>query len=432
MAGSVAAVLLIFTGTVSSICNKIIYGLKGEGRDGSTKYFRKPWANTAVMFLGMAACLPVSFINARVQKAKKEKGNTSSSEQPLLEGSDASEDEIENVHISFKEICLVAVPTSFDLIATVLMSIGLLYVTASVYQMLRGAEMLFAALFSVTFLKRSLHKKHYVGLLCCVVGIVLVGGSSLLGGSGGVKGDAKQALLGMFLIIIAQAVQAAQITVEDYILSNVDVAPLTVVGWEGIWGTLIMAIALIIVQFLPGEDGNGIHEDSLDTWHMICNSQPGWTVPVFLVLTGTTLMLFNVCGMQVTDNIGATARSVFESLRTLFVWLVDLGIFYLPIPKSLGEVGEKWDNSSYLQAAGFAILVAGTVIYSKADQEEEHRQKEEHENAGFPLPKGVRRLAHRMHSIAAWTHGTVNQHRWKSAIQKTMENARDQEAHAAT
>ena len=34
------------------------------------------------------------------------------------------------------------------------MSIGLLSVTASVYQMLRGAEMLFAALFSVTILKR--------------------------------------------------------------------------------------------------------------------------------------------------------------------------------------------------------------------------------------------------------------------------------------
>lgn len=34
------------------------------------------------------------------------------------------------------------------------MSIGLLSVTASVYQMLRGAEMLFAALFALTILKR--------------------------------------------------------------------------------------------------------------------------------------------------------------------------------------------------------------------------------------------------------------------------------------
>lgn len=48
----------------------------------------------------------------------------------------------------------IAIPTFFDLVATVLMNVGLLYVTASVYQMMRGAEMLFAALFAVVFLKR--------------------------------------------------------------------------------------------------------------------------------------------------------------------------------------------------------------------------------------------------------------------------------------
>ena len=52
------------------------------------------------------------------------------------------------------QFLLLAIPTVFDLIATVLMNIGLLSVTASVYQMMRGAEMLFAALFAV----------------CCVVG----------------------------------------------------------------------------------------------------------------------------------------------------------------------------------------------------------------------------------------------------------------------
>lgn len=36
----------------------------------------------------------------------------------------------------------------------VLMNVGLLSITASVYQLLRGAEMLFAALFAVVFLKR--------------------------------------------------------------------------------------------------------------------------------------------------------------------------------------------------------------------------------------------------------------------------------------
>jgi drug/metabolite transporter (DMT)-like permease len=70
---------------------------------------------------------------------------------------------------SLKETLLLAIPSFFDLVATILMNIGLLSVTASVYQMMRGAEMLFAALFAVTFLKRHLNKYHYLGILCCGV-----------------------------------------------------------------------------------------------------------------------------------------------------------------------------------------------------------------------------------------------------------------------
>lgn len=74
----------------------------------------------------------------------------------------------------WKQKLLLAIPTIFDLIATVLMNIGLLHVTASVYQMMRGAEMLFAALFSVVFLKRNLNLYHYLGILCCVVRAIIL------------------------------------------------------------------------------------------------------------------------------------------------------------------------------------------------------------------------------------------------------------------
>ena len=37
---------------------------------------------------------------------------------------------------------------------------------------------------------------------------------------------------------------------------------------------------------------------------------------------GFSLLMYNVTGMFVTDSIGAVARTVLESLRTLFVWLV--------------------------------------------------------------------------------------------------------------
>jgi drug/metabolite transporter (DMT)-like permease len=76
---------------------------------------------------------------------------------------------------SLKETLLLAIPSFFDLVATVLMNIGLLSVTASVYQMMRGAEMLFAALFAVLFLKRHLNRFHYMGIGCCAVRVAAAG-----------------------------------------------------------------------------------------------------------------------------------------------------------------------------------------------------------------------------------------------------------------
>lgn len=49
--------------------------------------------------------------------------------------------------------------------------------------------------------------------------------------------------------------------------------------------------------------------------------------------------------MYVTEELGAVSRTVFESARTLFVWLGDLLLFYTLD----GRLGEGWDRSSYLQ-----------------------------------------------------------------------------------
>ena len=69
--------------------------------------------------------------------------------------------------------------------------------------------------------------------------------------------------------LCSQAVQAAQITFEDFFLSSMDVPALKIVGFEGLWGAGVMlCILLPIVQLLPGKDGTGLHEDSLDTLHV--------------------------------------------------------------------------------------------------------------------------------------------------------------------
>jgi len=66
-----------------------------------------------------------------------------------------------------------------------------------------------------------------------------------------------------------QAVQAAQITFEDFFMANLQIAPLKIVGYEGLFGTIAMvAVMLPVVSFIPGVDGTGIHEDTIETLHV--------------------------------------------------------------------------------------------------------------------------------------------------------------------
>ncbi|KAK9811225.1 hypothetical protein WJX72_000252 [[Myrmecia] bisecta] len=358
---SLAVPSLILFGTINSLLSKIVYELKGPGLHDE-HYFRKPWATTACMFLAMALCLPISWV---AQWNKRRQAGGTENQEPLLPKAQGKDKK------GIRHYALLTVPMLFDLAATVLMSVGLLFVTASVYQMLRGAEMLFAGLFSVVFLHRPLNRLHYMGLLLCVAGISAVGASSLLG-QGASAGDSGQGgvVLGMGLIVLSQAVQAAQVTVEDYCMQSLDFDPLSVVGYEGLFGSIVMlAVALPVVQYLPGEDGNGVHEDSLDTIHMVTHSP---AIAIALGINILALTVFNIAGMFTTEDVGAAARTVLESMRTLFVWLAALAIYYVLRKPDLGE---PWTKYSYLQAVGFATLVAGTLVYSRADEKLEKEEE---------------------------------------------------------
>lgn len=51
--------------------------------------------------------------------------------------------------------------------------------------------------------------------------------------------------------------------------ADLAIPPLKIVGYEGLFGALgMLGIMLPLVQRLPGEDGKGIHEDSVDTLHV--------------------------------------------------------------------------------------------------------------------------------------------------------------------
>ncbi len=51
-----------------------------------------------------------------------------------------------------------------------------------------------------------------------------------------------------------------------------------------------------------------------------------------------------------TRTVSATSRSTIDTCRTLFIWLVSLGL--------------GWETFKWLQVAGFALLVYGTFLFN--------------------------------------------------------------------
>ena len=195
--------------------------------------FHKPWFCVLVMFIGMSGCIflylgsfAAGVLGVKRKRACCAKGEEEDSLlgeennaylQALMAGQKEGEDPPAGgaedpqpacTLSTAKQILLIAIPTSFDLVATVLMSIGLLYVTVSIYQMMRGAELVFAAIFSVLFLGKKLYRLHYVGIALALIGITTVGFASVLAPEQNNTGTKSQQVFGICLIILSQAIQA--------------------------------------------------------------------------------------------------------------------------------------------------------------------------------------------------------------------------------
>ena len=271
---------------------------------------------------------------------------------------------------------LLALPACCDITGTTLMNVGLLFVAASIYQMTRGALVLFVGLFSVLFLKRKLYLYHWFSLFIVVLGVGIVGLAGALfpddkhrptAGSHP-KRSAEMLLLlarevatkaldpsvirtivGIFLIAFAQVFTATQFCLEEWILENYALEPLRVVGWEGIFGFTVTLILQVILHFSVGVSKAGQHGyfDAYEGYSQVFNDR---LIAITSVLIMISIGGFNFFGLSVTRSISATSRSIIDTCRTLFIWIVSLGL--------------GWESFKWLQVVGFAMLVYGTFLFN--------------------------------------------------------------------
>ena len=172
------------------------------------------------MFIGEMACLLIYHAIAYYQRQSHAYQPLSVSD-PLEDLDDPTRLEGKKQLQGWLQLWLW-LPTLCDLCGTTLLNVGLFYVAASIWQMLRGGVVLFTGVFSVVFLMKRLYLFQWLALICVTMGIGLVGMAPVLSASSlpwiaslgmhisnaSAEMD-SQALLGVALILLALLFAAA-------------------------------------------------------------------------------------------------------------------------------------------------------------------------------------------------------------------------------
>jgi drug/metabolite transporter (DMT)-like permease len=378
------------------------------------KNFEQPVIQTLQMFVGESGCWLVVFISYLFSRfvtkssTAYEPLDTEDTREPLLQEdieapADATnmpakpfadtEHAGQRLPLKGWKILLLALPACCDIAGTTLMNVGLLFVAASIYQMTRGALVLFVGLFSVIFLKRHMGAFKWASLFIVVAGVAVVGLAGALenkkatvpgtapGSDPPSMGElrhqmargtihmirdaaksvvataqehsAAQTIIGMLLIAGAQIFTASQFVIEESIMAKYELDPLATVGWEGVFGFSVTAIGMVILHFAVGrtDAGRGGYFDAKEGLSQVFQHR---AIAASSLLTMVSIGGFNFFGLSVTRTVSATARSTIDTCRTLFIWVVSLGL--------------GWETFKWLQVVGFGLLVYGTMLFNEIIQ----------------------------------------------------------------
>lgn len=339
------------------------------------KLFEQPVFQTVQMFVAEMLCWVMHLIISRYERnhyvdvastyqpvgtvataAGAAVGGIQDNDNTVGEGYEDEDDTLEIgpcPELKGKQIGLLSLPALMDTLATTLMNLGLLLVPVSVYQMMRGAIVLFVGVLSTLFLKHRITRTQWLGLLAVMGGVFLVGisatfkhkDSGLSSDAAAEKELSAKALAGVGMILFGQLFTATQFVYEEHLLEHHTLPPLRLVAWEGTFGALITVVGSIIVYYImpsrPAVFNLGIGLDQVTH-----NTQLIWSSIGIMISMAT----FNFCGISVTRTISATSRSTIDTCRTLGIWLVSLAL--------------GWEKFQFLQLFGFALLVYGTLLFN--------------------------------------------------------------------
>jgi len=326
-------------GTFSALTCKMAYdaqsvGLPEEGEAvGLEKAFDKPIMMLLLMFLAMVPALFMFLVQQWLRRPEEREAVPRS----LL-------------------IALI-VPCICDLICTVLLLEAQLYITASMWQMLRGTVIIITAILKRVVLAKQLQAHMWSGVVIIAAAMALTALTSFLDPES--QGSGKDPRIGVCLVLLGCLAQGVQYVFEEKVMSNDNAPPLVVIGMEGLWGTLLTVLIVYPLAYtVPGDD-HGSMEDPMDAIEMMKNSRELQLLVLIFVVTVTG---YNCAAVYVTAYLNSIWHAILDNFRPVTIWMCDLAIFYVILPGS--GFGEVWGKYSFIQVLGLLTLFLGTAVYN--------------------------------------------------------------------
>ncbi|EGV62125.1 hypothetical protein PSN45_000842 [Yamadazyma tenuis] len=303
--------------------------------------FQQPALQTLQMFVGEMLCYVVYYLMYRTSLLSF----GADGYKPIGEDADLPQ-------LPLASSLKLSVPAICDLVGTTMLHFGLIFIPVSVYQMIRGSLVLFVAFLSVVFLKRKVTRLEWLALVIVTGGITLVGLSGSSQGDGAAEGTSKMVMVGLVLVVVAELCQAFQFVVEEHLLRKNPIMPLQLVYFEGFYGAVVLAVALVVLYFVLGAvlDPSDFEHSPFNMKEGLSQMLGSYHIMGASVLIMLSISSFNFFGISLTFHLSATSRSTIDACRTLMVWLLAMIM--------------GWESFHFLQFVGFGLLVFGTLCFN--------------------------------------------------------------------
>ena len=285
----------------------------------------------------------------------------------------------------FSESCSwKVIPASlFNIIGISIYYFALTLTSVSSFEMLRGSVIIFTGINSCVFLRQRLPLMKWASMIIILIGLIFVGLADVLqqaekngaqnstfanimdSSSANIDVDSKCVrnetaisfeVVGNIMVVAAQIFYSFQFVYEEMLLSSYNITPLQMVGWEGLYGLIIMLVTLVLLSYIDtstcafstSPSPPWKLADPIDGFVQLGNN---WQL-LSLFCSSALLVPFKMfASISVTKELNATTRMVFESIKCVIVWIVSLCV--------------GWQHFQYLQLIGFCIMTTGIFIYNR-------------------------------------------------------------------